>query len=97
MSQKRDQIVEVTASTARALLRLRGETASRSLAELVVRRYESMTDEQKTGFFQLILSDFGADRDAVDAAITTYQQDPNEANTVSVSYTHLTLPTILLV
>ena len=85
MSQKRDQIVEVTASTARALLRLRGETASRSLAELVVRRYESMTDEQKTGFFQLILSDFGADRDAVDAAITTYQQDPNEANTVSLA------------
>jgi len=75
----------VTASTARALLRLRGDTASRALAELLVRRYGSLDQPQKIAFFRLLLDEFGAERSAVDAAIAAYQADPTEANTVALA------------
>jgi malonyl-CoA decarboxylase len=75
----------VTASTARALLRLRGDTASRSLAELLVRRYTSLDDQQKTDFFRMLLDEFGAERSNVDQAIAAYQTDPSEANTVALA------------
>lgn len=75
----------VTASTARALLRLRGDTASRALAELLVRRYNSLTAAERTDFFRLLVHEFGADRDVVDTAIKTYQQDPSEANMVALA------------
>ena len=85
MSETHDQVVGVTASTARALLRLRSETAGRALAELLVRRYESLDDDQKTSFFRILRDDFGARRVDVDAAIKQYQDDPSEANTVSLA------------
>jgi hypothetical protein len=72
------EIGAVTASTARALLRLRGDTAGRALAELLVRRYQSLTNNQKIGFFRLLLDEFGADRSAVDSAIANYQTEPTE-------------------
>ena len=75
----------VTANTARALLRLRGETQSRALAELLVMRYRSLGPEQQTTFFRLLLDEFGADRDGVDAAIAAYRDDPSEANTVALA------------
>ena len=80
-----DGVVSVTASTAHALLRLRGETAGRALAELVVRRYVSMDADQKTAFFEVLLNEFGADRCAIDAAISTYQSEPSEINTVALA------------
>ena len=80
-----DGVVSVTASTAHALLRLRGETAGRALAELIVRRYASMNADEKTAFFEVLLSEFGADRGAVDAAISTYQSEPSEMNTVALA------------
>jgi len=80
-----NEVGAVTASTARALLRLRGDTASRALAELLVRRYESLDDQQKIDFFTLLLDEFGAERDAVNDAIGAYQRDPSEANTVALA------------
>ena len=79
------EIGAVTASTARALLRLRGDTASRALAELLVRRYGSLTEDQKIEFFRVLLDEFGADRAAVDAAIGNYQADPTEQTLVTLA------------
>ena len=75
----------VTANTARALLRLQAETASRALAELLVMRYQSLNAEQKVTFFRVLLDEFGADRAAVDEAIAAYQADPTETNTVALA------------
>lgn len=85
MAQGPGDLGAVTASTARALLRLRGDTASRSLAELLVRRYTSLDDQQKTDFFRMLLDEFGAERSNVDQAIAAYQTDPSEANTVALA------------
>ena len=79
------EVGAVTAGTARALLRLRGDTASQALAELLVRRYNSLGAPERTAFFRLLLDEFGADRVAVDAAIAAYQQDPSEANMVALA------------
>jgi len=80
-----NEIAAVTASTARALLRLRGDTASRALAELLVRRYESLDAAQKTDFFGVLLNEFGAIRADVDFAIADYQRDPSEMHTVALA------------
>jgi len=85
MTNQGSDVSSVTASTARALLKLRGDTASSALAVLLVRRYESLTDEQKLEFFELLLREFGAVRSDVDAAIKKYQQEPSEANTVALA------------
>ena len=79
------QLDEVTASTARALLRLRGETAGRALAELLVFRYNSLTNDHKVTFFDLLLAEFGADRELVDKAIGAYQGERSEANMVALA------------
>lgn len=79
------EVGAVTASTARALLRLRGDTASRALAELLVRRYNSLTAAERTDFFRLLLDEFGAERAAVDTAIANYQQEPSEAHMVALA------------
>ena len=79
------EIGAVTANTARALLRLRGDTASRALAELLVRRYQSLNDDQKVDFFRLLLDEFGADRSAVDLAIVNYQTEPTEQTLVTLA------------
>jgi len=79
------EIGSVTASTARALLRLRGDTASRALAELLVFRYSSLANDQMIEFFELLLNEFGAVRPDVDAAIAHYQGEPSEANMVALA------------
>lgn len=79
------EIGAVTASTARALLRLRGDTAGRALAELLVRRYQSLTDDQKIDFFRVLLDEFGADRSVVDSAIANYQTEPTEQTLVTLA------------
>ena len=85
MTPPANELGAVTASTARALLRLRGDTASRALAELLVRRYYSLDDDQRVEFFELLLHEFGAVRADVDAAIAAYQADASEANTVALA------------
>lgn len=79
------QIDAVTASTARALLKMRGETASRALAELLVYRYVGLSAPQKITFFELLLNEFGAERSVVDAAIAAYQADASEATMVALA------------
>ena len=44
-----------------------------------------MNADEKTAFFEVLLSEFGADRGAVDAAISTYQSEPSEMNTVALA------------
>ncbi|MEM7093285.1 MAG: malonyl-CoA decarboxylase [Actinomycetota bacterium] len=86
MSERSSSAIDaVTANTARALLKLRGETQSRALAELLVMRYRSLDDDQRTTFFRLLLDEFGAERGGVDAAIEAYRADPTEANTVALA------------
>lgn len=67
------------------MLQLRAETASRALAELLVRRYNSLSDDQKVSFFRLLLDEFGADRNRVNAAIAGYQANPDEATMVELA------------
>lgn len=85
MSEAGADLNAVTAGTARALLRHRAETASKALAELLVFRYNSLSTDQKDAFFRLLLDEFGADRDRVNAAIAGYQADPTEAAMVELA------------
>ena len=67
--------------TCKALIRLRGETAARSLAELVVSRYNTLTqinaDEAKRTFFTFLVEDFSPDVLALKDAVTVYQESPD--------------------
>ncbi len=81
----KNTVVDVTVSTAHALLRLRGETASRALAELIVSRYAMLDDDQKSGFFAALLDEFGADRAEVNLAIENYRNEPTEEHTVALA------------
>ena len=69
----------VLRETCRALTRLRDEAAARSLAELVVRRYATLTrqgdDDAKAEFFGFLVDEFAPDPDAVTAAIAAWQAE----------------------
>lgn len=73
------------AKVAHELLHLRAETRSRALAERLVALYHELGDVATTRFFRVLLDEFGADRETVDAAIEAYRDDPSEANTVALS------------
>ncbi|MEM9519229.1 MAG: malonyl-CoA decarboxylase family protein [Actinomycetota bacterium] len=70
----------VLRQTCRALTQLRDEAAARSLAELVVRRYTTLTrqgdDEAKAAFFGFLVEEFAPDPAAVATAITAWQTSP---------------------
>ncbi|HJP16546.1 MAG TPA: malonyl-CoA decarboxylase family protein [Acidimicrobiales bacterium] len=74
--------------TCKALIRLRDETAARSLAELVVSRYTTLTqvnaDDAKRKFFTSLVEDFSPDVLALKDAVTAYQEalDPISAQMV---------------
>jgi len=74
--------------TCKALIRLRDETAARSLAELVVSRYTTLTqvnaDDAKRKFFTSLVEDFSPDVLALKDAVTAYQEalDPISAQKV---------------
>lgn len=72
------KIDDVVQQTTRALLRFRGETSSRALAEQLVRRYDALDSDELDRFLAFLLSDLGADREAIDAAIVRYQTNPDE-------------------
>ncbi len=67
--------------TCQALIRLRDETAARSLAELVVSRYTTLTqanaDEAKRVFFQSLVEEFSPDVLALKNAVSVYQESPD--------------------
>ncbi|NNC80710.1 MAG: malonyl-CoA decarboxylase [Acidimicrobiales bacterium] len=79
------KIDDVVQQTARALLRFRGETSSRALAEQLVRRYESLESDELDRFLGFLLTDMGAERDAIDAAIERYQETPGEAEVADLA------------
>ncbi len=77
-------IVKVTQQTARALLQLRGDVAGRALAELLVRRYGSLEDAERTEFFGFLLDELGADAQLLTAAIEVWTTDPSQTNAVEL-------------
>lgn len=73
------KIDDVVQQTARALLRFRGETSSRALAEQLVRRYEALAPDELNRFLSFLLTHLGADRTQIEGAIERYQSNPGEA------------------
>jgi malonyl-CoA decarboxylase len=68
----------VTRQTALALVRLRGETATQSLATQLVRRFEALDTTGQDTFFRFLLDDLGPDSSAVDSAIAAYRSEPTQ-------------------
>ena len=69
----------VLEETCRALLRMRGEASSTSLAEQVVRRYGLLEPAERATFFGFLLDEFSPDPATIAAAVDAYQDDPNPA------------------
>lgn len=78
-------LIDVTVATARALVEHRAETASRSLAELLVQRFQSLAPAERLDFYDVLLKSFGADRAKLEAAIKKYQSSPSEATIADLS------------
>ena len=68
--------LRVLEETCRALLRMRGEASSTSLAEQVVRRYDLLDPGEQATFFRFLLDEFSPDPSVVEVAIETYRADP---------------------
>jgi len=79
------KIDDVVQQTARALLRFRGETSSRALAEQLVRRYETLEPDELDRFLTFLLTDLGADRSQIDSAIEMYQSNPGESEVADLA------------
>jgi malonyl-CoA decarboxylase len=56
---------------------MRGEVAASSLAAQVVRRYPTLTDAERSGFFAFLLSEFSPEQGAIEDAIAAYRSEPN--------------------
>ena len=69
--------LRVLEETCRALLRMRGEASSTSLAEQVVRRYGLLEPGERRTFFGFLLEEFSPDPTRIDAAVAAYQADPS--------------------
>ena len=68
--------LRVLEETCRALLRMRGEASSTSLAEQVVRRYGLLDSAERVTFFEFLLEEFSPDPADIDAAVAAYQAEP---------------------
>ncbi|MEM9202104.1 MAG: malonyl-CoA decarboxylase family protein [Actinomycetota bacterium] len=70
----------VLRETCRALTQLRDEAAARSLAELVVRRYTTLTrqgdDDAKAALFAFLVEEFAPDPAGVTAAVEAWREAP---------------------
>ena len=69
--------LRVLEETCRALLRMRGEASSTSLAEQVVRRYGLLDPGEQVTFFRFLLDEFSPDHAAIQGAVEAYRADPN--------------------
>ena len=63
----------------RRLLSVRGEANGPLLAQAIVHRLDSLSDDQRTRFFERLASDFSPDPQAVLAAARAYAQAPEAA------------------
>lgn len=61
------------------LISRRGEASGVALARLILDRYASLARPERALFLRLVATEFAADHEAVDAAITAYQADPTRA------------------
>lgn len=66
----------VLEDTCRALVRVRGEGTTASLASLAVRRYAALAESDRVAFFQFLLAEFSPDPSRIEQAISTYEDDP---------------------
>jgi len=62
------------------LLSRRGEASGAAIARTVLNAYAGMTDEEKRGFFRLLLERFGPDPEALRDALAAYERDPSTDN-----------------
>jgi malonyl-CoA decarboxylase len=85
MLETMSQLDLVVQQTAMALLRLRGETAGQALAVQLVRRWESLTDDERTTFFHFLLSELGPDPTTIDQAISQYKETPGAEQMLALS------------
>ena len=72
------------------LLSERGEANSVGIAQSLVARFDALTDEQQTRFFERLASDFGPDPAAVLECAQAYAANPNAGNLLRL--TRLTEP-----
>ena len=61
-----------------ALLQLKGEASSITLAEEILRIYQHSTNEEKLEFFSFINESFSADKEKLDKIIQQYQEAPSD-------------------
>ncbi|KAB7782473.1 MULTISPECIES: malonyl-CoA decarboxylase [Methylorubrum] len=61
------------------LISRRGEASGVALARLILDRYASFPEGERLAFLELVATEFGADHDAVDAAIAAYRAEPTRA------------------
>ena len=67
------------------LITQKGEALGTALACAVVDLYRGFDDAEKLAFFEMLLNDFDVDRDALNAAIATYQKNPDPASAQAVA------------
>ena len=61
------------------LISRRGEASGVALARLILDRYAAFPIDERLAFLELVATEFGADHDAVDAAIAAYRAEPTRA------------------
>ena len=61
------------------LISRRGEASGVALARLILDRYSAFPIDERLAFLELVATEFGADHDAVDAAIAAYRAEPTRA------------------
>ncbi len=66
----------VLQDTCRALIRVRSEATTASLASLAVRRYATLAAPERDAFFHFLLTEFSPDPSRIEQAISTYGDDP---------------------
>lgn len=66
------------AADCEALLETRGEASRVALAGRVIERWSAGDDAERAGFFRMLRSDFGPDRDRLDAAVDAWRAEPSQ-------------------
>ena len=68
------------------LLDKQGEATSLAQSTYILDRYQHLSTEQKLGFFQSLLDDFGTDRQLLNDAIAAWGKDQSEASTRALHF-----------
>lgn len=68
------------------LITQKGEALGTALACAVVDTYRDFDESEKAAFFEMLLTDFDVDRDALEKAISTYQKSPDPTSAQAVGW-----------